>query len=153
MTMEKGRFNQLRPPIGGFPIEIETQFMVLSATLGKNNKQNMFKLILYIQVKSLVADTGFTCIYKYTINKYCIKCVSYRNKSLIYKISLDIFCFFSQSSWQCQKFLYNFINLFQIVAVILSTTGIALLAYMDGISDTRTLAGVVLGTFSISFLF
>ena len=37
---------------------------------------------------------------------------------------------------------------FQIVAVILSTTGIALLAYMDGISDTRTLAGVVLAAAS-----
>jgi solute carrier family 35 protein F3/4 len=30
------------------------------------------------------------------------------------------------------------------VAVILSNTGIALLAYMDGISQTRTLGGVVL---------
>ena len=68
------------------------RYLVLSATFGKSNKQNMFKLILYIQVKSLVADTVFTCIYKYTINKYCIKCVSYRNKSLIYKISLNIFC-------------------------------------------------------------
>ena len=45
-----------------------------------------------------------------------------------------------------------FLDLLQIVAVILSTTGIALLAYMDGISDTRTLAGVVLGTVSISLL-
>merc|ERR1712223_1925043 len=36
----------------------------------------------------------------------------------------------------------------RIVAVILSTTGIALLAYMDGISDTRTLAGVVLAAAS-----
>ena len=34
------------------------------------------------------------------------------------------------------------------MAVILSTTGIALLAYMDGINDTRTLAGVVLAAAS-----
>jgi solute carrier family 35 protein F3/4 len=33
---------------------------------------------------------------------------------------------------------------FQIVAVILSNTGIALLAYMDGVAQTRTLGGVVL---------
>ena len=33
----------------------------------------------------------------------------------------------------------------QIIAVIFSNTGIALLAYMDGISQTRTLGGVVLG--------
>ena len=37
---------------------------------------------------------------------------------------------------------------FQIVAVILSTTGIALLAYMDGIAQTRTLAGVVISAAS-----
>ena len=36
----------------------------------------------------------------------------------------------------------------QIVAVILSTTGIALLAYMDGIAQTRTLAGVVISAAS-----
>ena len=34
------------------------------------------------------------------------------------------------------------------MAVILSTTGIALLAYMDGIAQTRTLAGVVLAAAS-----
>ena len=36
----------------------------------------------------------------------------------------------------------------QIVAVILSTTGIALLAYADGIATTKTLAGVVLAAAS-----
>ena len=36
------------------------------------------------------------------------------------------------------------IHFFQIVAVILSNTGIALLAYMDGVAQTRTLGGVVL---------
>ena len=51
--------------------------MALSATFWKTFKQNMFKLMSYIQVKSLVADTLFTCINEYTINKYCIKCVSY----------------------------------------------------------------------------
>ena len=51
--------------------------MALSATFRKTYKQDMFKHILYIQVKSLVADTLFTCINEYTINKYCIKCVSY----------------------------------------------------------------------------
>jgi solute carrier family 35 protein F3/4 len=35
-------------------------------------------------------------------------------------------------------------SFFQIVAVILSNTGIALLAYMDGVAQTRTLGGVVL---------
>ena len=50
--------------------------MALSATLGKNNKLNMFKLISYIQVKSLLADTLFTCINEYTINEYYAKCVS-----------------------------------------------------------------------------
>ena len=39
-------------------------------------------------------------------------------------------------------------RILQIVAVILSTTGIALLAYMDGIAHTRTLAGVVLAAAS-----
>lgn len=34
----------------------------------------------------------------------------------------------------------------QIVAVILCDTGIALLAYMDGITESRTLSGVVLAT-------
>lgn len=34
------------------------------------------------------------------------------------------------------------------MAVILSSTGIALLAYMDGIAQTRTLAGVVLAAAS-----
>jgi len=34
----------------------------------------------------------------------------------------------------------------QIVAVILCDTGIALLAYMDGITESRTLGGVVLAT-------
>ncbi len=38
----------------------------------------------------------------------------------------------------------HFVNIFQIVAVILSNTGIALLAYMDGVAQTRTLGGVVL---------
>ena len=38
--------------------------------------------------------------------------------------------------------------LLQIVAVILSTTGIALLAYADGIATTKTLAGVVLAAAS-----
>ena len=37
-----------------------------------------------------------------------------------------------------------FLILFQIVAVIMSNTGIALLAYMDGVAQTRTLGGVVL---------
>ena len=41
-----------------------------------------------------------------------------------------------------------FFRKFQIVAVILSTTGIALLAYMDGIAQTRTLAGVVISAAS-----
>lgn len=36
------------------------------------------------------------------------------------------------------------ILIFQIVAVILCDTGIALLAYMDGITGSPTLAGVVL---------
>ena len=36
----------------------------------------------------------------------------------------------------------------QIVAVILCNTGIALLAYMDGIVKTRTLGGVVLAAAS-----
>lgn len=48
----------------------------------------------------------------------------------------------------------------QIVAVILCDTGIALLAYMDGITESRTLGGVVLATlaaagyavFRVSFL-
>ena len=35
---------------------------------------NLFRI--YIQVKSLLADTLFTCIYEYTINEYCTKCVS-----------------------------------------------------------------------------
>ena len=35
-------------------------------------------------------------------------------------------------------------SLFQIVAVILCNTGIALLAYMDGVTGTPTLGGVVL---------
>ena len=51
--------------------------MALSATFRKTFKQNMFKLILYIQVKSLVADTLYTifvyCIFVYTGKK----CVSY----------------------------------------------------------------------------
>lgn len=34
----------------------------------------------------------------------------------------------------------------QIVAVILCDTGIALLAYMDGITESPTLSGVVLAT-------
>jgi hypothetical protein len=38
----------------------------------------------------------------------------------------------------------RFLCSFQIVAVILSNTGIALLAYMDGVAQTRTLGGVVL---------
>ena len=51
--------------------------------------------------------------------------------------------------------VYNWRNLtlyfpffLQIVAVILSTTGIALLAYADGIATTKTLAGVVLAAAS-----
>lgn len=36
----------------------------------------------------------------------------------------------------------------QIVAVILCNTGIALLAYMDGITQTKTLGGVVLAAAS-----
>ena len=44
--------------------------------------------------------------------------------------------------------LFTFSFSLQIVAVILSNTGIALLAYMDGIMQTRTLAGVVLGAAS-----
>ena len=50
--------------------------MALSATLGKNNKLNMFKLISYIQVKSLVADT------LYTTFVYCIR-VCHIAKSLM----------------------------------------------------------------------
>lgn len=37
-------------------------------------------------------------------------------------------------------------NISQIVAIILCDTGIALLAYMDGITESRTLSGVVLAT-------
>ena len=44
-------------------------FLIPSATFRKTFIQNIFKLISYIQIKSLVADTLFTCIYKYTINK------------------------------------------------------------------------------------
>ena len=43
------------------------RYVALSATLGKNNKLDMFKLISNIQVKSLVADILFTCINEYTI--------------------------------------------------------------------------------------
>ena len=54
-----------------------SRFMALSATFRKMYKQNMFKLISYIQVKSLVADTLYTifvyCIFVYTGKK----CVSY----------------------------------------------------------------------------
>ena len=42
----------------------------------------------------------------------------------------------------------QFSYILQIVAVILSTTGIALLAYADGIATTKTLAGVVLAAAS-----
>ena len=42
--------------------------------------------------------------------------------------------------------MYLWINLLQIVAVILCNTGIALLAYMDGITGSPTLGGVVLAT-------
>ena len=38
-------------------IFVYAHIMALSATFGKNNKLNMFKLISYIQVKSLLADT------------------------------------------------------------------------------------------------
>ena len=41
--------------------------------------------------------------------------------------------------------LFSILGFSQIIAVIFSNTGIALLAYMDGISQTRTLGGVVLG--------
>lgn len=40
----------------------------------------------------------------------------------------------------------NVFFVFQIVAVIMSNTGIALLAYMDGVSRTSTLGGVVLAS-------
>ena len=65
-----------------------------------------------------------------------------------------------QNPYKCHKNLYfNFSKcpvcaeitlslLLQIVAVILSTTGIALLAYADGIATTKTLAGVVLAAAS-----
>ena len=36
-------------------------------------------------------------------------------------------------------------GILQIIAVIFSNTGLALLAYMDGIYQIRTLGGVVLG--------
>ena len=50
--------------------------MALSATFGKNNKPNMFKLISYIQVKSLLADALYT-IFVYRIFIYTgKKCVS-----------------------------------------------------------------------------
>ena len=57
--------------------------------------------------------------------------------------------------WQSFRMQLNWPNLtpqfsyfLQIVAVILSTTGIALLAYADGIATTKTLAGVVLAAAS-----
>ena len=49
---------------------------------------------------------------------------------------------------ECTNLIIPYFVPLQIVAVILSTTGIALLAYMDGINDTRTLAGVVLAAAS-----
>ena len=67
--------------------------MALSATYRKTYKQNMYILISYIQVKSLVADTLYTifvyCIFVYTGKK----CVSYltfylyirnKNKHILY---------------------------------------------------------------------
>ena len=49
--------------------------MALSATFIKTYIQNMFNLISYIQVKSLVADTLYTifvyCIFVYT-GKMCV---------------------------------------------------------------------------------
>ena len=53
-----------------------TTLVALSATYRKTYIQNMYILISYIQVKSLLADTLFTCIYEYTIYEYCTKCVS-----------------------------------------------------------------------------
>ena len=54
-----------------------TRYVALSATYRKTYKQNMYILISYIQVKSLVADTLCTifvyCIFVYTGKK----CVSY----------------------------------------------------------------------------
>ena len=54
---------------------LEPKFMALSATFGKNNKLNMFKLISYIQAKSLLADTlciiFVYCIFVYT-GKKCV---------------------------------------------------------------------------------
>jgi hypothetical protein len=46
--------------------------------------------------------------------------------------------------FEFQKLSFFVHTFLQIVAVILSNTGIALLAYMDGVAQTRTLGGVVL---------
>ena len=54
---------------------LEMIYMALSATYRETHKQNMYILISYIQVKSLVADTLCTifvhCIFVYT-GKKCV---------------------------------------------------------------------------------
>ena len=68
----------------------------------------IFLFRIGIQVKSLVADTLFTCIYEYTIYKYCVKCVSYSTFYLyIRNKNIQILLIrFSVSSWQCQYSYY-----------------------------------------------
>jgi len=63
-----------------------------------------------------------------------------------YHIHLNFYLWFLQNSQYCLKGVTIFKSLFhfQIVAVILCDTGIALLAYMDGITGSPTLGGVVL---------
>lgn len=48
----------------------------------------------------------------------------------------------------CKTITVECVVVLQIVAVILCNTGIALLAYMDGINKSKTLGGVVLAAAS-----
>lgn len=54
----------------------------------------------------------------------------------------------SEFAWGTLRLDFKILSIEQIVAVILVDTGIALLAYMDGISESKTLASVVLAALS-----
>lgn len=60
-----------------------------------------------------------------------IRCIENSNYAIVSLVIVNITCKYVLVGWQ-------------IVAVILCDTGVALLAYMDGITGSPTLSGVVL---------
>jgi len=80
-----------------------------------------------------------------------LKNITFRYIYLIFlqvRITLLLFAFLNERrNFPLIKFNLKYFSLrLQIVAVILCNTGIALLAYMDGITGSPTLGGVVLAT-------